>query len=260
MQIEQINLTPPPHLSVSSIQTYQQCPLKFKFSKIDLIQDAPNESSMLGNFVHDVLEMLYKQEKNSRTLNLAKFYARQLWDEVWFPNVQTLMLNEDKIRLFRWNAWWCIENLWKLENPEIIVPLGIEHEVNVDIGGVRIKGFIDRYSQSEDSLMLTVSDYKTGKTPRKEFQDDKFFQLNVYAKALSVSGVGYADHLELLYLKDGVRLKRDISEKGIEEAVETIQQVKSEIDNSCSTGDFPAIKSVLCGWCSYKPICPKWKK
>jgi putative RecB family exonuclease len=258
--MQESELKPPPHLSVSSIQTFQQCPLKFKFNKIDLIQDAPGEAAILGNFVHDVLELMYKQDKESRTQNLAKFYARQLWDEVWSHNVKPLNLTDEQIRRFRWSAWWCIENLWKIENPQEISPIAMEHEVNVEIGGVKIKGFIDRFSQSEDSLMLTVTDYKTGKTPRKEFQDDKFFQLNVYAKALSLSGIGEVDHAELLYLKDGVRLKRDITDKGINETVETIQRVKSEIDESCNTGNFPAVTSVLCGWCSYKPICPKWNK
>jgi len=253
-------LKPPPHLSVSSIQTYQQCPLKFKYNKIDLLVDAPSEASLLGNFVHDVLEFLYKVPREDRTVDLAKNLARELWDSAWGPKVHEYVPSPDGVRMFRWNAWWCIENLWKLEKPESIDPLGLEYELNASVGGVVIKGFIDRFTQSKDSMMLTVSDYKTGKTPRKEFRDDKFFQLSVYAKLLSVLGVGDADRVELLYLKDGVRLERKISDSDLDQAVDVIQQVKSQIDSDCQRGEFKPITSVLCGWCSYKPICPKWKK
>ena len=258
MSLLETELIPPPHLSVSSIQTFQQCPLKFKYSKIDGIQDKPNESSMMGNFVHDVLEDLYHQSPQERNTQTAKAIAKQMWDEKWGIPVTELVRDPDKIRTFRWNAWWCIENLWELESPESILPLGIEHEVNTEIGGVRIKGFIDRFSSSPNSLMLTVTDYKTGKTPRKQYQGDKFFQLFVYSKLLSHTGVGEADMVELLYLKDGVRLKKKVTDTDTQQAVEVIQEVKSKIDTSCSTGDFPAITSVLCGWCSYKTICPKW--
>lgn len=258
MSSETTELKPPPHLSVSSIQTFKQCPLKFRYSKIDGIPDKPNESSMMGNFVHDVLEELYRHEPENRDEQNAKYLAKTLWDGKWASPVTELLRDPEKIRSFRWNSWWCIENLWKLENPNSVSPLGIEHEVNAEIGGVKIKGFIDRFSPTPGSLMLTVTDYKTGKTPRKQYQGDKFFQLFVYSKMLSTLGIGETDVVELLYLKDGVRLKKKVTDADTQQAVEVIQETKSQIDASCSNGDFPAVTSVLCGWCSYKTICPKW--
>jgi putative RecB family exonuclease len=260
MQPQETELKPPPHLSVSSIQTFNQCPLKFKYGKIDLIPDAPSEASIMGNFVHDVLEELYKLDADNRTQASARFLAKQLWDEKWGEPVSNLLKREDVIKQFRWNSWWCIENLWSLEAPENISPLGLEYEVNTQIEGVTIKGFIDRFSRSDDSLMLTVSDYKTGKTPREPYVDDKFFQLNVYAKMLSVLGVGEADRAELLYLKDGKRLSRKITDAGVASAVEVICETKENIDGCCSSGYFEPNKSVLCNWCNYKSICPAWSK
>ena len=46
--------SPPPHLSPSSMGTFEQCPLKFKYSKIDMLKDDPTEATLMGNFVHDV--------------------------------------------------------------------------------------------------------------------------------------------------------------------------------------------------------------
>ena len=75
-------------------------------------------------------------------------------------------------RPLRWNAWWCIENLWKVENPKSISPLGIEREVTGNLKSAPVRGFIDRYETSDDGL-IRISDYKTGKTPAKSWVADK---------------------------------------------------------------------------------------
>ena len=254
------DLKPPAHLSVSSIQTFQQCPQKFKFNKIDLIPDKPGQEAVLGNFVHDILEELYKYSPEERNIQTARFLAKKMWDERWGDQAGSILTKSEDLHSFRWNAWWCVENLWDIEDPSKVNPVGLEHEVNADVGGVRIKGFIDRISQSPDSIFLTISDYKTGKVPRPEYEDDKFFQLYVYANLLSITGVGEADKVELIYLKGSKKIVRGIKDADISRSVEVIQETKAEIDNRCSSGYFEANKSILCNWCGYKSICPSWRK
>jgi len=255
---EENNLTPPEYLSASSISTFRQCPQKFKFNKIDLIPDEPGEAAIMGNFVHDVLEEMYKADPELRDIALAKILAKELWEEKWGQEAMKVLNRQEQIRNFRWNAWWCIENLWKLEDPKTVAPSGLETEVNGPIGGVMIRGFIDRFSQSEGSIFYTVSDYKTGKTPKKQYVSDKFFQLYLYAHLISVTGIGEVDKIELLYLKDGVRLSTRVKDSEMNEMIEVVQKTKEEIDKRCKTGRFEANKSILCNWCSYKKICPAW--
>lgn len=253
------NLTPPPHLSPSSINTFNQCPQKFKFNKLDLIADDPNEAGLMGNFVHDVLEEFYKKPKDERTTQTAKVIAGELWESRWRELVEPWVKGEESIRMFRWNSWWCIENLWSVEDPLLVEPTGLEHELNGDIMGVRIKGFIDRFSIREDGG-ITISDYKTGKTPKKHYTDDKFFQLLVYAWLLNEGSLFTVDTIELLYLKEGVRLWSPVNEENLQGMANIVVQTKIEVDKACETGDFPTRKSVLCDWCSYKEICPAWRK
>lgn len=251
-------LSPPDYLSASSISTFRQCPQKFKFNKIDLIPDESGEAAIMGNFVHDVLEEMYKADPQYRDLSLAKNLARELWEEKWGQEALKVLTKQEQIRNFRWNAWWCIENLWKLEEPKEVTPAGLETEVNGPIGGVMIRGFIDRFSQTEGSIFYTVSDYKTGKTPKKQYMTDKFFQLYLYAHLISVVGIGEVNKLELLYLKDGVRLSTDVKDSEMQEMIEIVKTTKEDIDKRCITGNFEAKKSILCNWCSYKTICPAW--
>jgi len=229
------DISPPDYLSPSSLSTFNQCPQRFKFNKIDLIPDPSNHWAVLGNFVHDIIEELYKLPSEMRR-------------------------TEKEIKDFRWSAWFCVENLWLIEDPKFVEPKGLEFELNGQIGGVQIRGFIDRYGPSKDSLMLTVSDYKTGKTPKGSYVDEKFTQLLLYAILLSNLGIGDVDKIELLYLKDGVRLEKVVTHSDIVKTTEYVQETKAEVDACCRSGFFEAKTSYLCNFCSYKKICPAWSK
>jgi putative RecB family exonuclease len=251
-------LIPPPHLSPSSIGTFNQCPLKFKYSKIDGKQENPTEATLMGNFVHDVIEEFYKHDPEARSILLAKNLASQLWEEKWQIQAEPWVRGQDNLKMFRWKSWWCIENLWKIENPKVISPTGLEHELNGEIGGVRIKGFIDRFSEAKGEGFV-ISDYKTGKTPKKTWIDDKFFQLLVYSHLLESTGVGKAVKVELLYLKDGVKFHKSVTDEELQSVEKTIVETKAEIDKRCETEEFEAVKSILCNWCSFKKECPAWR-
>lgn len=251
-------LVAPDLLSPSSISTFRQCPLKFKFSKIDGLRDSPTEATMLGNFVHEVLEELYALEPHKRTQSFARDIARELWNSKWEQNVQTLIRAERDIKMFRWSAWWCIENLWLIENPENISPWAIEEHVEGEIAGVRLHGYIDRLIVSDN--IARVCDYKTGKTPKKNYIGDKFFQLVIYTQLLASAGL-FPDsvEVELLYLKDGVKFHKVVDEEDVENVATVVNEVREGIESRCKSGSFEPNTSILCNWCGFKTICPAWQ-
>lgn len=254
-------LTPPPHLSPSSLATFEQCPLKFRYSKIDLIPDMPGKEAMLGNFVHDVLENLYKLPWMERTKDAARHLAKEYWHSTWAEPVMSLLRRDEEIRNFRWQAWFCIENLWKVEDPQSVHPVGLESELNHSLGGVMLKGYIDRYTKvAGDGNGIVISDYKTGKTPKAEWVSDKFEQLRIYAAIMQEIQMFPVSHLELIYLKDGVKFTEDITPELLSATIERVSKIKKSVDERCATGVFEPVKSRLCDWCSYKNICPAWSK
>jgi putative RecB family exonuclease len=251
-------LKPPPHLSPSSIATFRQCPLRFKFNKIDGMREPDTEATIMGNFVHEILEVVFKLEPETRTINAAKEIASSLWNHgQWKEKVSEVIgPNEVKLREFRWKSWWCLENYFAIEDPSSIKPSGIEHEVNDTIAGVQIKGFIDRWSENEDGLV--ISDYKTGKTPAPKYRADKFVQLLIYAILLEQETEKPAKKLELLYLKDGTVLSSDVDRKKVDSVKDMITTVHEGIMDRCEKEYFEPKTSVLCGWCDFKNICPAW--
>lgn len=257
-KLELLPLTAPEYLSPSSISTFQQCPLKFKYSKIDGLPDPSGKEALLGNFVHAVLEDLYHLAPEERTIAVARDLAREQWANEWADKITPLIRDPKELNAFRWNAWDCIENIWKLENPKLVSPYKIESFVRGEIAGVKIHGYIDRISS--DLTEAKVTDYKTGKTPRRNYLDDKFFQLIVYSRLLSsIDILTDSVKIELLYLKDAVRFEKKVEEDDIFRTEEIISTTKSQIDEACITGEFEHRPSRLCDWCGYKKICPAWQ-
>lgn len=246
--------TPPPHLSPSSIGTFQTCPLKFKYSKIDGIREPATEATLMGNFVHEIFEALYALEPDRREILAAKDAARILWDQK-YEELASEIIHERHHNDFRWKSWFCVENLWQLENPKKTRVDQIEFELNGDLAGVTMKGFIDRYHYDENDT-IQIGDYKTGKVPSARYEDDKFTQLFIYAALLQELNLGEVSWVHLIYLKGPKMISRRVSEEDINEVTETVVTVKNEIDKRCESGIFETKTGPLCNWCYFKPNCP----
>ena len=249
-------LTAPDYLSPSSIATFLQCPLKYKFSRIDGIVEPPTEATIFGNFVHSILENFYSLPKTERVAAAARLLASSIWPS-YEDDVRKLLHNDsDKIRGFRWRAWWCIENLMKMEDVSTQDFSGIETELNSDISGVKIKGFIDRWSLDDDGII--IGDYKTGKIPKPQYAGDKFDQLLIYGIVLSTQLGKDINRLELLYVSHSRKLVHTPSESDINRINEMVVSVRSGIDERCQTGNFETKTGPLCPWCYFKASCPAW--
>ena len=53
----------PAYMSPSSIGTFNQCPMRYKYAKLDRIPEDSTEAQVLGSFVHEVLEEFFKEDK-----------------------------------------------------------------------------------------------------------------------------------------------------------------------------------------------------
>jgi len=250
----------PEYVSPSSLSTYTQCPLKYKYSRVNKIPEPPTQATLLGNFVHDVLEAFYGQlDPDQRTASSLRSLSTSTWaDGGWADRIKGIV-KEEESQSFRWNAWWCLENIFKVENPKAVDVSGVETELNGKILGVPMKGFIDRWFAANGEVR--ISDYKTGKTPREPYVDDKFTQLLIYAVVLAQEIDEKVTHVELLYLKDGKKFVRDVSDAMIESVSRMVSETYDAIVSSFKNDDWPANPTKLCYWCHYKNnICEYWKK
>ena len=124
----------PAYLSPSSIGTFRDCPMKFKFSRIDRLSEPPTWAIHVGTFVHEVLEHFYQLDAHERTLESVKAMATERWKASdWETQVNELIKPEGTIVDFKRQAFECMKNLWKVEDPQSTELVGMEHEIDADI-------------------------------------------------------------------------------------------------------------------------------
>ena len=109
----------PEYLSPSSITTYRECPMKFKFSRIDRIVEPPTWHTHIGTFVNEVLEHFYQLDAEARTIDSVKAMATERWNtSEWEAQVTALEKPMGSIVDFKKTAFECMTNLWKIEDPQ----------------------------------------------------------------------------------------------------------------------------------------------
>lgn len=247
----------PNSLSPSSINTFQQCPLKFKVIKLDKAPFKQTEHTVLGSFVHEVLEHLFMVDRKDRTEATAKMLCRQLWESTW--NEKFLELDKrPNSNEFRWKAWWCVENYFAMEDPTSFDASGLEEKLEGTIDDVPIFGIIDRWSLENNKIV--ISDYKTGKKPAPKYSWETKMQISIYAIMLKEQLGLEVDRTELLYVKPGKIVTYRLSDDLESEVRVTVRNTWDEVKSSCASGVFETRPGPLCDWCDHKPLCPAFRK
>jgi putative RecB family exonuclease len=261
----------PRNLSPSAIETLRQCPLKFKWEKIDRLPRTQSPEGVLGTFAHEVLEVLFGKSAPERTIDAARAIAKRLWTNKYTNEALAAGVTDHST--FMWQVWWCVENYFKLEDPTTVHPKGTEQWLRSPISGVPMVGIVDRWHIDDDGLAV-ITDYKTGKVPRRaEWAAPKVEQLTIYADMATTELSVSVGRVELLYLKEGVVKSYTLADfvpPGADEdyfiTPDDIANMRSsvvaawdEVRSRCDSGDFPARPSRLCDWCSYKKDCPAWR-
>lgn len=250
----------PARLSPSSVTTFLQCPLKFKYSRIDKIMEPPSEAQVLGNMTHDALEDLLRLPAGERTVTAARAAMVRQWHDKWQQVCENdLHLSPHGQHMLRWNAWSCVENYFALEDPNGVEPAGLEDEVFAEVAGVPMLGYMDRWLMDGDGAV--IQDYKTGKVSKPPYDKEKRLQLFIYVDLVQQLKDVKVSRAELLYLKGkGKRVVYTPSADDIDDMRHTVKTAWGDLRTSCETGEFATNKTRLCDWCHYKPTCPAWQR
>jgi putative RecB family exonuclease len=147
---------------------------------------------------------------------------------------------------------------FSLEDPRRLEPA--EREVLVETtlpSGVRLKGFVDRLDRADDGR-LRVVDYKTGKSPREEFEGKALFQLRFYALVLWRSTGVLPTMLRLYYLADREVLDYFPDEADLLGVERQVDALGTAIAKARDNGDWRHKQSRLCDWCSFQSLCPAY--
>lgn len=246
----------PVTLSPSRVSSFQDCALQFRFASIQNLPQPPGIHAVKGNVVHRALELLLALEPSQRTdlaahqsMTEARHEYEKLYDFIG------LNLTPEQSGMFWRECEGLIDGYLRMEDPRTVAGIEIELWVEAPLDGFVIRGYIDRLER--DPLgNLVVTDYKTGKAPRTNDVDGKMRQLEMYAYMIRAMRGELPATLQLLYIKDGVRLTRTPTEQSMNFVVTRTSAMYKAIERACVTGVFPTRKSGLCNFCNFKKWCP----
>lgn len=246
-----------PGLSPSRASDFLQCPLLFRFRTVDRLPEPPSEAAARGTLVHAVLERLYDAPRGQRTLGAARALLPQEWARLVAsePELAELVPDGDTA------AWLSpaeelLATYFTLEDPNRLEPAGRELYLEVELeDGPALRGLVDRLDVAPDGAIRVV-DYKTGRTPRPEYESGVLFQMRFYALVLLLTRGVVPRLLQVMYLSDGQVLRHTPDEAELRATERKVRALWTTIQQVARTGSWQARRSSLCGWCAHQEICP----
>ncbi len=239
------------NLSASAIDTYENCPLKFRLGQIDGIpQTAKKPELVFGNIIHTVLQRFHESDKE-----LSKERILRLLDEEWKKGEFDYAVREEKFKEQGQDILERYQRLISIDPPNV---LRIEEQFAFEIGPITIRGAIDRIDDTKEGL--AILDYKTSKTPSSAKSSLQLAVYSMYLEQLDdkqIGGLPVSASLYFLREKEKPIRSHSFTTDQIGEAKEKIIQVAAGIRKK----EFDAKTGKHCDWCDYKNLaCPAWEQ
>ncbi len=248
----------PTSLSPSKVSSFTECGLAFRFSAIDHLPEPPSIAATRGTLVHAALERLFCLDAPERTHAQALRCLDEAIDELRaHPEYAGLDLDEAAEAVFHDEARALLERYFRLEDPSTITPIGLELKLEVEVGGVRLRGIIDRLELDAQGE-LVVTDYKTGKAPGERQEQQRLSGVAFYSLLCERLFGKRPARIQLLYLADPLAITSvpsDQSTRGVERRLAAIW---SAVERACEQEDFRPKPGRLCDWCGFKAYCPSF--
>lgn len=249
----------PATLSPSSISSFRTCPLAWRLDYIERLERVPSLDASIGTFVHSVAEALCGLPPQRRTIDEARAAATAAWarhvaDDEW----RSLRIAAQRVPQIKWRAWRAVQRWFQLEDPGAVTVAGCEEWVHGTVGGVAMRGIVDRLDIDEVTGGFVVTDYKSGKMPTAAYQEERLFGVWVYAHLVAEERTARpVTRVRHLYLGERPgEVAREVTAEALASAAEVVTSTHQEMVQACATGVFETREGILCDWCSFKGSCP----
>lgn len=235
-------------LSFSRVDTYQTCPLKYRFAYLDKLPAAPSPQLSWGSSIHSALEFWWGQklpEPPSVEDLLQSLYDN--WDDTGFEG----MPREEKLKWYR-HAQDVLRRHHDQYASRYVPAVASEAWFELDLGDdIQVWGSIDHVARTP-SGGIGIVDWKTNRRAKTRKQVAGSLQLAIYALAAVELWGHQPEWVALDFVVSGVRVTMPRSEIDTDAALSTIRDVAARVRASL----FEPSPSRLCSWCDYRAACP----
>lgn len=237
-------------LSASTIEIYEQCPLRFKLEREWNLPREVSASLQYGAAMHGVLRTFYDAQRFQREISdedlLEQFRAELASRGIADRYQYDLYLRQGREQLQHF-----FEAARSSHPPEV---LETEHKFELYLGSAKLSGRVDRMDRTGPDTVAIV-DYKTGK-PKSQEDADESLQLSLYAIAAQEKLGKRADRLIFHNLEDNTAICTTRTDGELEVAKLRVQKVAEQIARK----EFPPNPKYHCAFCPYRNLCPATEK
>ncbi len=255
--------------SYSAINTYLQCPQKYKFQEIDRIKVPKSREAIFGTLIHNTLKFTFSRDPLFPTFNEVINYFRENWPTKESISKEadhdSLNLSAEEKAYFE-EGVRVLKKFYEKNAPWNFTVVDLESHFEIPLedknGSVHIlAGKIDRIDKLPDNT-YEIIDYKTAKRMPSQAALDKDLQLSLYSLGLQKRWPHLKAEdikLSLYFLKHSEKLSTKITSATTTKTKNELLKTINEIQAKLSSGkEFEPMPGPLCDWCGYKPICPAW--
>ncbi len=248
----------PTNLSPSRVEAFTSCPLAFRFASIEKLPEPPVAHLTRGSLVHRALELLFCRRPAERTeaagLEAFASAVAEFRSDAEFTGLE---LDEEAEAAFLADAEALVRRYFTIEDPRRVREIGIELYLEARVGRLTLRGIIDRLELDHDGE-LVVTDYKTGRPPYIDREQQRLGGVHFYAFLCQQVFGRRPSRIQLMYLSTGEVIVARPSEQSIRFLPRRTAAVWQAVERACEAGDFRPRVGPLCDHCGFKPWCPAW--
>jgi RecB family exonuclease len=233
-------------LSISQLETYLGCPLRYYFQRNWQIPVPPTAPLLFGNILHGALkEVVFTAANHPEQLNEQSI--RDILERRWPRGGFGDAVQERKYKQLGAEQLEALRVLWRGRRMALLYQ---EMPFEIRLAGCKVVGRVDQIHRNESGGVELV-EYKTG-TPHTQKQADQSLQLTLYAKACrEVLGLELsALVLYNLATQEAIHTTRSGSE------FSDLERQVRETSRNIQAGRFSARPGYHCRFCAFRAICP----
>ena len=237
-------------LSASAVESYETCPLQFKFEREWKLSREVQAAMQYGATMHRVLRTYYDSVRLGRKKTDEELL--QLFrDDLATTGIQDEYQRELYLKKGLQQLQDFLAGTHSTPPPDV---LHTEEWFDVQIAGTKVAGRIDRMDRAADGS-VNIVDYKTGKARSQEDADESL-QLSIYAMAAFEKWGYRVGSLVFHNLEGNVPILSKRAEFQLAEARDRVLAAARGI----AEGNFEPKLDYHCNFCAFRGLCPAREK
>lgn len=235
-------------LSYSSISTYLNCPLAYKYRYVERMPTKRTSALAFGSSLHAALAKFYKVPvpKPPSLEELLSFLEKN-WEKEPYTD-------EAEEKAYFKHAQEVLTNFYHTNIEDFRIPLSLEEKIQIKLDSCDLSVIIDRLDKLGDGT-YEIIDYKTSRRLPPRHRVDTDLQLSIYHLATEKHWGITPDRLSLYFLLPNQKMTTSRTKEQIQETKEIIKQVVANIEEK----KFEPKENPLCPWCDFQKLCPYGK-